>query len=110
MQLKFKSIHTESCNHKNIYIVVIVLWNIIKQCIFVYTASTLSTSSNRWTHAYHDQSYHAAINTNNGVELLNKVLQYNYNYLPRRKNWMLLSLVYTILVEELFHNDENDWL
>ena len=37
-----------------------------------------------WARAFRDKDYHAAINTNNGTESLNKVLK--YNYLPRKKN------------------------
>ena len=50
----------------------------------------------RWARAYRDTTYHAAVDTNNGVEAQNKLLK--YNYLPRRKQ-ITLSEVMTILVE-----------
>jgi hypothetical protein len=51
----------------------------------------------RWARAYRDDSYHAAVDTNNGVEAMNKTLK--YNYLPKGKKITLSHLV-TILVEE----------
>ncbi len=51
----------------------------------------------RWARAYRDDSYHVAVDTNNGVEAMNKTLK--YNYLPKGKNITLSHLV-TILVEE----------
>ena len=50
-----------------------------------------------WARAYRDQTYHAAINTTNGVESQNKLLK--YSYLPRRKN-ITLSHLATVLYEE----------
>ncbi len=50
-----------------------------------------------WARVYRDDCYHAAVNTNNGVEAMNKTLK--YNYLPKGKNTTLSHLV-TILVEE----------
>ena len=44
-----------------------------------------------------DENYHAAVDTNNGVESMNKTLK--YNYLPKGKNITLSHLV-TILVED----------
>jgi hypothetical protein len=44
-----------------------------------------------WARAFRDQTYHAAINTTNGVESQNKLLK--YNYLPRKKNLTLSQLV-----------------
>ena len=49
-----------------------------------------------WARAFRDKDYHAAINTNNGTESLNKVLK--YNYLPRKKN-ITLSSMCAILIE-----------
>lgn len=50
-----------------------------------------------WVRAYRDQSYHAAVNTTNGVESQNKLLK--YSYLPRRN--VSLSRLATMLCEEL---------
>ena len=50
-----------------------------------------------WARVYRDDRYHAAVDTNNGVEAMNKTLK--YNYLPKGKNITLSHLV-TILVEE----------
>ena len=50
-----------------------------------------------WARVYRDDHYHAAVDTNNGVEAMNKTLK--YNYLPKGKSITLSHLV-TILVEE----------
>lgn len=50
-----------------------------------------------WAHAYRDQVYHAAVDTNNGVESQNKMLK--YNFLPRNTKLTLSRLV-TVLNEE----------
>ena len=54
-------------------------------------------ASQRWARAYRDDCYHAAVDTNNGVEAMNRTLK--YNYLPKGKNITLSHLV-TILIEE----------
>ena len=57
-----------------------------------------------WARAYRDQTYHAAINTTNGVESQNKLLK--YSYLPRRKNTtlsQLAKLLYEEFVLETHH-------
>jgi len=51
----------------------------------------------RWARAYRDDVYHAAVDTNNGVEAMNKTLK--YNYLPKGKNITLSQLV-SVLVEQ----------
>lgn len=51
----------------------------------------------RWARAFRDDEYHAAVNTNNGVEALNRVLK--YSFLPRRKKATSLSGLITVLVE-----------
>ena len=50
----------------------------------------------RWARAYRDRHYHAAVNTNNGVEAQNKL--FKYMYLPRRKN-ITLSEVLTVIID-----------
>lgn len=50
-----------------------------------------------WARAYRDQTYHAAINTTNGVESQNKLLK--YNYLPRKRNATLSQLVTILYVQ-----------
>ena len=50
----------------------------------------------RWARAYRDATYHAAVDTNNGVEAQNKLLK--YKYFPRWKQ-ITLPEVMTILVE-----------
>jgi len=50
----------------------------------------------KWAHAYRDSRYYAAVDTNNGVEALNKVLK--YGYLPK-KNSLTLSGIATLLVK-----------
>lgn len=63
-----------------------------------------------WAHAFRDNKYHAAVDTNNGTESLNKALK--YSYLPRRKS-LTLSGIATLLVDRflpdmwqkyIFHN------
>ena len=49
-----------------------------------------------WARVYCEDCYHIAVDTNNGVEAMNKTLKYN---LPKGKNITLSHLV-TILVEE----------
>ena len=44
-----------------------------------------------WARAFCDQTYHAAINTTNGVEYQNMLLK--HSYLPRKKNLTLSQLV-----------------
>ena len=53
--------------------------------------------SQRWARAYRDGEYHAAVNTNNGVEAQNKLLK--YRFLPRSKQKATLSSTLTILIE-----------
>ena len=50
----------------------------------------------KWEHAYRDSRYYGAVDTNNGVEALNKVLK--YGYLPK-KNSLTLSGIATLLVK-----------
>ena len=52
----------------------------------------------RWARAYRDPTYHATVDTNNGVEAQTKLLKHSYMYLTRRKQ-ITLSEVMTILVE-----------
>ena len=51
----------------------------------------------RWARAYRDDRYHAAVDTNNGVEAMNKTLK--YNYLPKGKNITLSQLI-SVLIEQ----------
>ena len=50
----------------------------------------------RWARVYRDDQYHAAVETNNGTEAMNKLMK--YRYLPRRKN-ITLSTVTSTTVE-----------
>ena len=52
-------------------------------------------------HAYHDEVYHAAVDTNNGVESQNKMLK--YNFLPRNTRLTLSRLV--VVLNEQFLPD-----
>jgi hypothetical protein len=60
-----------------------------------------------WARAYRDQTYHAAINTTNGVESQNKLLK--YSYLPRRKN-ITLSQLAVVLYEEFVPESHQKYL
>ena len=61
----------------------------------------------RWAQAYTATYYHAAVNTNNGAEALNKVLK--YKFLPRRKAITLSNLA-TLLVESYFPKAHRNYL
>ena len=52
----------------------------------------------KWARAYRDGSYHAAVNTNNGAESLNKVLK--YSFLPRKKS-VTLSKTISLIIDFL---------
>ncbi len=64
--------------------------------ITYYGCSTFIITQ-RWARAYRDDEYHAAVNTNNGVEALNRVLK--YRFLLNHKKSMNLFTVITILFE-----------
>ena len=51
----------------------------------------------RWARAYRDNIYHAAVETNNGAEALNRMLK--YSYLPKQKH-MTLSHIITKITNE----------
>ena len=68
-------------------------------CIYMYTQL--------WARAYRDQTYHAAINTTNGVESQNKLLK--YSYLPRRKN-ITLSQLAEVLYEDFVPETHHKYL
>ena len=51
----------------------------------------------RWARAHRDTKYHAAVETNNGVEALNKLLK--YHYLPRKRQMTLSNIIRTIIEE-----------
>ena len=51
----------------------------------------------KWVRAYRDGSYHAAVNTNNGAESLNKVLK--YSFLPRKKS-LTLSRTISLIIDD----------
>ena len=50
----------------------------------------------RWAHAYRGSVYHAAVNTNDGIETQNKGLQVQ---LPRNKQRATVSAITIVLVE-----------
>ena len=58
----------------------------------------------RWARAYRDDRYHAAVDTNKGVEAMNKALK--YNCLPKGKNITLSQLV-SVLNEQFLRNIRN---
>ena len=53
----------------------------------------------RWARAYRDSIYHAAVETNNGTEALNRVLK--YKYLPKQKHMTLSHIISSITNEFL---------
>lgn len=62
----------------------------------------------RWARAFRDDEYHAAVNTNNGVEALNKVLK--YSFLPRQAKAKSLSALITVLVEAFLPDSYQKYL
>lgn len=56
----------------------------------------MCTQFQLWARAFRDSKFHAAVNTNNGTESLNKLLK--YSFLPRKKQ-MTLSAIATLIVE-----------
>ena len=61
----------------------------------------------RWARAFRSQEYHAAVNTNNGSESLNKVLK--YSFLPRKKTMNMTSLI-TLLIESFLPEAHQKYL
>ena len=45
-----------------------------------------------WAHVYRDEVYHAAVDTNNGVESQNKMLKYNFFASKYTVNWLWCSM------------------
>ena len=60
-----------------------------------------------WARAFRDRDFHAAVNTNNGTETLNKLLK--YNFLPRKKA-MTLSAIATLIVENFLPDTYQKYL
>ena len=56
----------------------------------------MCTQFQLWARAFRDSKFHAAVNTNNGTESLNKLLK--YSFLPRKRQ-MTLSAIATLIVE-----------
>lgn len=76
-------------------------------CTYPHCAHTHKIlHTQRWARAFRDD-YHAAVNTNNGTEALNKVLK--YNYLPREKN-ITLSAMCTIMIESFLPDAHQKYL
>jgi len=48
----------------------------------------------RWARAYQDTVYHAAVETNNGTEALNRL--FKYKYLPKQKHMTLSHIISNI--------------
>jgi len=51
--------------------------------------------SQKWARAYRDDTYHGTVNTNNGAEVMNKLLK--YKLLPRQKSLTLSFLVIKLI-------------
>jgi len=82
-------------------------------CTYTYTHAHTHTHNTRvHTHvhtifSYGPEHFHAAVNTNNGTETLNKLLK--YNFLPRKKA-MTLSAIATLLVESFLPDTYQKYL
>ena len=61
----------------------------------------------RWSRAYCDDTYHAAIDTNNGPEAQNKFLK--YSYMPKQKS-MTLSGIACLLVEQFLPDAHRNYV
>ena len=57
----------------------------------------LSLLMQRWARAYRDNVYHAAVETNNGAEALNRMLKYSY---PPKQKHMTLSHIISKITNE----------
>ena len=51
-------------------------------------------TSQRWARAYRDSVYHAAVETNNAAEALNRLLK--YAYLPKQRHMTLSQIISSI--------------
>ena len=51
----------------------------------------------RWARAFRDEKFYAAVNTNNGIEALNRA--FKYTFLPRQRKDTRLSSVVSILID-----------
>ena len=72
------------------------IWKNNKQ-VQQWLSTTWLSCPTLWARSYRDQTYHAAVNTTNGVESQNKLLK--YSYLPRQKN-ITISRLATVLYED----------
>ena len=72
-----------------------------------WISTTWFSCSKFWARCFRDQTYHAAVNTTNGVESQNKLLK--YSYLPKRRNITISSLA-TILYEDFNHDIHHKYL
>lgn len=61
----------------------------------------------RWSCAYRDDTYHAAIDTNNGTEAQNKLLK--YSYMPKQKS-MTLSGIACLLVDRFLPDAHHNYV
>ena len=74
------------------YLTIIVGHNVMA-CIYIH----LSVFEQRWAWAYHEENYHAAIDSNNGTVVQNKL--FKYSFLPQKKYTATLSNTVSIIVE-----------
>lgn len=61
----------------------------------------------KWARVYRAKTFHAVVETNNGVESQNKLLK--YSYIPRRRNINLSQLV-DILVTDFLPDSQQKYL
>ena len=64
-------------------------------CRYNNVDDIISILLQRWARTFRDSSYHAAVETNNGTEALNRVLK--YSYLPRKASLTLTGIVRIIV-------------
>ena len=62
----------------------------------------------RWARAFRENDYHAAVDTNNGVEAQNKL--FKYSFLPRKKHTATLSSTISILIEQYLPSCKQKYL
>lgn len=62
----------------------------------------------RWARAFRDNKYHAAVDTNNGVEAQNRL--FKYSFLPRNKHKATLSSTVSIIVEHFLPTRRQQYL
>ena len=86
------------------------LWSEVWKCyislMYIVNVACTFYLMQRWAHCYRDSSYHAAVETNNGIEAQNKALK--YKFLSRKS--VSLSCIATIILERFLLEQHRNYL